>query len=381
MTTPTLYTVGANGVDITSMVTSLTWDYGRKQLTDRWTPYIMEVELIPTPSFTAPQIGQLLEYNPNFIDDTATARGIITDVKRTYGIPKDATTGATPADRVRITASSIYMYKLSTAKVNGASLGSSSIAYALNALQTAAGTSVPIQLSGGMLTVTTPYNTFTAQTQTYTGNVLDYVNLMTTACCGYVNEGGYGSIGLYMPDSLKLSQYGENADNPVVATYSDADANNAGTVTFRYDQIEFYSSADNTYDKINITYNNQTATAVAGTGTTTYTTNTPLANASDAAQTASVMSKQLASDNPTPFRISMSNAVTGNLVPYVGLSGYSAKVKFRGTTYNCIVEGWTVTQTPGEARYTVYFSPSIGVPLVLDSTAFGILDTNILGLG
>jgi hypothetical protein len=61
--------------------------------------------------------------------------------------------------------------------------------------------------------------------------------------------------------------------------------------------------------------------------------------------------------------------------------GSLVTVTFRGTTYNVILEGFNVSQDLEQATYTFYFSPAIGVPLVLNSTAFGILDTNTLGIG
>lgn len=373
------YTVGANGIDITSMVTNLTWQYGRQKVTDRWTPYVLDVELIPSPSFTAPQIGQWLELNPNFIDGSALYRGIITDVRRTYDVPRNTTTGVTPGDRVVITANSIYMYTLSSAKANAASiLNNPTLDNALNTVMTNAGVTVPLYY--GPLTITTPFRTYTAQDETYTGSVLDYANLMTTSCSGYMNEYGYGGVGITSPDSLKLTTYNPSQTNQI--TFTDADAQNVAAYTLWYDQIEFFSSVDNSYSKVNVTYNNQTGTATAGTAGATYTTNTNLATAANASGTANVLKAQLSQTNPAPFRISTSTAVMRGVgIPLYPRSGWAITVKFRGTTYACIVEGWTISQTAEEARYTFYLSPNIGVPLVLDSTQFGVLNTNILGLG
>jgi hypothetical protein len=49
--------------------------------------------------------------------------------------------------------------------------------------------------------------------------------------------------------------------------------------------------------------------------------------------------------------------------------------------YVVILEGYTITQDLDDAYYTFYFSPGLGQPLILDSTTFGILNTNTLGLG
>ena len=53
---------------------------------------------------------------------------------------------------------------------------------------------------------------------------------------------------------------------------------------------------------------------------------------------------------------------------------------FRGTTYPCIIEGYTFTAQPGDARYTYYVSAAdLNAYLILDNATFGKLDNNRLG--
>ena len=66
------------------------------------------------------------------------------------------------------------------------------------------------------------------------------------------------------------------------------------------------------------------------------------------------------------------------------LGGYAiaktVEIIFRGTTYNAVIEGWVVSMTPGESRYTFYFSGAdLNNYLILDDTDRGVLDANRLG--
>jgi hypothetical protein len=60
--------------------------------------------------------------------------------------------------------------------------------------------------------------------------------------------------------------------------------------------------------------------------------------------------------------------------------GAQVSVAFRGTTYQCIIEGAAFSAVPGEARYTYYVSPADqNAYLILNNATFGKLDFNRLG--
>jgi hypothetical protein len=60
--------------------------------------------------------------------------------------------------------------------------------------------------------------------------------------------------------------------------------------------------------------------------------------------------------------------------------GARVSVTFRGTVYQSVVEGITVTATPESSRYTYYLSGAdLNNYLVLNDTVFGTLDYNKLG--
>jgi hypothetical protein len=60
--------------------------------------------------------------------------------------------------------------------------------------------------------------------------------------------------------------------------------------------------------------------------------------------------------------------------------GTKVSVVFRGTTFNCVVEGVSMTATPESSRYTYYLSGAdMNAYLLLDNAVFGKLDFNKLG--
>ena len=60
--------------------------------------------------------------------------------------------------------------------------------------------------------------------------------------------------------------------------------------------------------------------------------------------------------------------------------GMRIVVVFRGTTFNCIIEGVTITATPESSRYTFTLSSAEqNNYFILNDTVFGTLDYNKLG--
>jgi hypothetical protein len=60
--------------------------------------------------------------------------------------------------------------------------------------------------------------------------------------------------------------------------------------------------------------------------------------------------------------------------------GVRTRVEFRGTIYQCIIEGVTMSATPAGARFTFYLSGAdLNQYLILDDLFYGKLDSNKLG--
>jgi hypothetical protein len=59
--------------------------------------------------------------------------------------------------------------------------------------------------------------------------------------------------------------------------------------------------------------------------------------------------------------------------------GKTAVITFRGETVVAQIQGIVASFYVDRASVQLYFSPSLGVPFILDSSSFGVLDQNRLG--
>lgn len=151
-----------------------------------------------------------------------------------------------------------------------------------------------------------------------------------------------------------------------------------------YEQIAFTSLADNYYTQVTVTPESYSPATVS-TGSApyrTYAVNTLNNSTSQATDFANY----LLSNYKTPaLRIA---SITCNLnaqiseLPAYGMDYISTQVSvaFRGTTYQCIIEGATFSGTPKQATATFYFSSAdLNNYLTLDNAVYGKLDNNKLG--
>lgn len=367
------YVVTINGTNWSSYVINASLTVGRQKLTDRWVPDTAEIELLAPASGgpTIPSLGQEFYYDYGTIPNSF--RGVIVDIERNYGIPYNSGTGAAPADRIRIRAESYQTNQAARAIATGVTISTNAnLSIAISDVWFAAidSLSAPAITGGG--------GGFIAQAETYTGNVLDYINSCMISCVGYAWTGS---------GILDLASNGVRQQYNYI-NFTDTGSQSSVTHTYFYDQIQFLGSVDNSYTRVFVGYNNGGSTTTSSTGTipyTAYQTTSNLKNLSDAQQTADVMESILSQSTYRPFRLSTRASIVGSFDLAAQLKnnpvGTAVSVTFRGTTYPMICEGYTASQDVDDAVWTFYFSPALNLPLILDSTTFGILNTNTLGLG
>ena len=160
-----------------------------------------------------------------------------------------------------------------------------------------------------------------------------------------------------------------------------------------YDNIEFASFADNFYTQVTVDPESFAAQTVE-TGVKpfrTYTVNTLNASTGQATDYANYLLNNFTTAGLTISSFSclanaqnnfkLWNLSTGAGSLEIGTCvGAQVNVTFRGTTYNCIIEGASFSAIPGEARYTYYVSDAdLNAYLILDNALFGTLDNNKLG--
>jgi len=177
--------------------------------------------------------------------------------------------------------------------------------------------------------------------------------------------------------------------NLATATVNFSDvANNATNQV--YDQINFGSYADNYYTQVTVDPESfSPATVETGTAPfRTLLTNTFSASTNQATDFANyllanydeqgqaLLSISCLAEAQSTFKLdALSTAVSLPIYP-----GTQVTVTFRGTVFNCVIEGVSMTATPVSSRYTFYLSGAdLNAYLILNNAVFGKLDNNKLG--
>lgn len=166
-------------------------------------------------------------------------------------------------------------------------------------------------------------------------------------------------------------------------------ANNATNQV--YDQTTFGSLSDNFYTQVTVDPEGFTAQTVTKSGAVkpfrTYLANTLSASTSQALDQANFLLSQYQTQKFALTSVScLAEAQSSFKLDKMGLSqlgeiiGSLVSVTFRGTVYQSVVEGITVTATPESSRYTYYLSGAdLNNYLILNDTVFGRLNYNKLG--
>jgi len=158
-----------------------------------------------------------------------------------------------------------------------------------------------------------------------------------------------------------------------------------------YEQITFASYADNFYTQVTVDPEVPAAQTVQSGSAPyrTYTVNTLNATTGQALDYANYLLNNYKTPTVAISSVScLANAQNNMELEAMGAGpgkcgrqiGKRVTVAFRGTTYSCIIEGYTFSAVPGEARYTYYVSAAdLNAYLILDNATFGKLDSNRLG--
>jgi hypothetical protein len=188
-------------------------------------------------------------------------------------------------------------------------------------------------------------------------------------------------------DTASMTVRTPNQSYAATVNFSDTTNNATNQV---YDQINFGSYADNYYTQVTVDPENF-AEATVQTGTAPFRTlltntfNASTAQATDYAnyllnnyktQGFALLSISCVAEAQNTFKL---DALAGTTY-LASLPGISTSVTFRGTTFNCVIEGATMTATPESSRYTFYLSGAdLNAYFLLNDAVFGQLNNNKLG--
>ena len=174
--------------------------------------------------------------------------------------------------------------------------------------------------------------------------------------------------------------------------FSDVANNSTNQV---YERIDFGSFADNYYTQVRVQPEGLTTQTVTQVGATTpyrtYEVNTLNASNAQALDYANYLLNNYDTANfaitaitckaesQASFQLDRVGFTAAD-APFSCAMGSQVSVAFRGTTFQCIIEGAVMSATPAGSTYTYYVSGAdLNAYLILDNLVFGKLDNNKLG--
>lgn len=363
------------------------------------------IEVTPTSTFPSMTIGQFIDIrDTNSGSSSAYFAGKITNIQRTYAIPYNSSTGATPADRVTISVTGGTGQLASGA---GAASGGAGIEV------DAAYVFMTLSMDQTAVYCITPQNIGFS----YANNVMPVIGtgqrIMQPPITGpwfdICNE--VMNTVQYSVDDLDLNRtFKANVNNQLVISagayfyptgqtgqiLNFVDDGTTGSTTYKYGQIEYSSSVQSAFSQVLLQYQgfgvvsgasayydiqtvvNQGSKPYVGFSYTNWSYTTAQATA-----LGNYVLTVNSSTTPTPFTIGTNTAMSSTASELGKLAncpiGTAVTVKFRGTTVNATVCGISANYYPGVANIRLSLTPSLGTPFTLNSTAFGVLDQNRLG--
>lgn len=368
-------------------VQSVSISRGKSRFQDPSPASQCSVELIPQSTFPAMTIGQFIDIrDSNSGASSAYFSGKITDIQRSYAIPYNAGTGATPADRVVITVT-----------------GGTGV---LAAGATRAGNIVNVDATYYLMTIPMVESVYGITPQnigfSYAGGASPSPigqNVLAAVEQVWVNLNKTLNTIQYSVDDLDLNRtFKQNAVSQAIVSagiysyptgqtsknISFVDDGTTGSSVYKYAQIEYLSSVQSAFTQVLI--ESTLATQDVNNASPPFVGLNYPTVAATTGQATSLGNYVLTVNNatsPVPFSIATSTAQQESAAALGKLAecpiGTAVTVKFRGTTVQATVSGISASYYPDRANIRLTLTPSLGTPFTLDSSAFGVLDTNRLG--
>lgn len=361
---------GATYATLTSVATNVQnvqFTYGRQRPLDAYSADTASVTMRYPTGYASPNAlwitGTYIRISGK-LDSEATYSqlwvGRIADVTVQYGIPYSG--GVGNADFVTLNCEG---YFANFGRVQGGSyaMAANLLQVQCNNASNASGLSVnPISSFGSE-------QTFPATT--VSGTWGDWVNRVVLTLNGRMIDTGTATL-IVNPYYKQPALFGNFSD-----TINDIDNHS-------FNQLAFSSYADNWYTQVTVTPESF-GSATVQTGSApyrTYQVNTLNASTAQADDYARYL---LSTYKDQKLRILSVTCLLNDQITTVpkygqGYQGTQVTVTFRGTTYQCVIEGGTWSGTPTEQTATFYLSAQdLNNYLILNNAVYGKLDSNKLG--
>lgn len=352
---------GATPTNTLNNITELTFNRGRSWPTDPYSPAQADILCRDISSWSpVPEIGDLVIIYQNV---TARWAGFIRDVKVNYGNKTSMDTAVISVEAV--------LSRFARKNPRNRSISQNNSITQLNQFAT------DIGLSAYIAGVTPGIGQSILSAQTFTGNALDYVNTAILTEVGYINE-------TVVSTTPRVTFVRRNAYDAAQFTFTETNTGVANTIV--YNGIEFTSAAEQYYTEAIINPLGL-ATQTAGSGQYSVEQDSYDYTTTQALSHAQYLLSQY--NNTTAFpktlTINYSTQVTAGQQSAIGAllafgAGQLADISFRGTTYNTVVEGISVTVTLDDILVTLNLSPAdVSNYLTLNDSLLGRLNYNKLG--
>jgi hypothetical protein len=218
---------------------------------------------------------------------------------------------------------------------------------------------------------------------------LDLINTLLRTCQWFIDDIDNKRVN-YFSKSNVGGTFPGNVSN-TNTTFSDA----ATPGALKFTDLQYSSTVQNTFTEVQVAPLDL-ATQVATSGSAPYNTlvyNTYNLTTADALSLAGYIINMQSVATAVPFTITTNTMAADTCTNISVLSttdsfsdttlpvflGSAVTVIFRGTTVTAQIQGINTTFYPDYATVKLFLSPSLGTPFTLNSSAFGVLDTNRLG--
>lgn len=370
-------------------VQSVSISRGKSRFQDPTPVTKCSIELIPQSTYPAAiTIGQFIDIrDTNSGSSSAYFVGQITDIERTYDIPYNASTGFAPGDRVTIT-------------VTGGTgvLGSGYGSYAFGATLDATRPFILGSMAVANVYAVTPNNIGYVHGGVAQPNPIGQNVIMPNLAPWLDTINDTLNTVQYSMDDLDLNRVFKSngfisdvfagvyfyPTGQTGVTLSFVDDGSTGATIYKYGQIQYASSIQTAFKQVIVTSSLADQEVTTGSRPRVgFSYSTLAATVTQAQQLGAYVLTVNSSTTPTPFTLGVNTAIQDNIGELGKLAncpiGTGVIVKFRGTTVNATVCGLSVNYYPDYANMSLNLTPSLGTPFTLDSTAFGVLNTNRLG--
>jgi len=231
-------------------------------------------------------------------------------------------------------------------------------------------------ISGTAKSITQIQTRSYTDTSTYSGASQNLITALVAMEQGRLDD--QGDVLKFLGRDFTYADF--NDSPPIIQTYYFADDGTANY--YKYDNITFSSLSNNYFTYIQIEPA-LFATQTAGSGNRALTLDTYDISATQADNLADYCLAEFDQSTSAPIEISTRSSLglpAGFLALFENYRvGARTQIKFRGTEYYGVIEGYNISATPSEVRYTFYMSGFEQNNFFrLDDPVYGVLDFNNL---